>query len=317
MKVLVAPLNWGLGHASRCIPLIEKYLAEKDEVVIAGDGESLMLLRRRFPKLRTIALPNLHLHYASGTSQTWTIAKQVPHILRWAICDHRALNNILAIERFDLIVSDNRFGFYSHNTRCIYITHQLHICLPAGWQWLEPAAEYIHRKLMNKYSEVQVPDYAGSPNLGGMLSHPKHSPKHIHYIGPLSRFNGTGLQNTTTASNTTYHTVLLLSGLEPQRSLLEKEIIHRYQGSNKTLLVVQGKMNVSFCRFTKGNITIVPYLDDTELVSYLLGADIVIARSGYSTLMDFAALGILPKCELIATPGQPEQEYLATYNKIL
>lgn len=314
MKILVAPLNWGLGHASRCIPVVARFLCEGNEVVIAGDGDSLILLKQHFPQLRTIELPELHLRYSAGTSQTGAILKQMPRLLHWAIRDHLALRRLLSLESFDRVISDNRFGFYSPHAHCIYLTHQLHICLPSPWKWMEPVLEIGHRHLMKKYSEVWIPDNEGTPNFAGLLSHPKTLPANAHYIGPLSRFS---TLQAPVVPDSTYNTVLLLSGLEPQRSILEQNIINRYQNREETLLVVQGKVNAPFCKFTKRNITIVPYLNDAQLLPCLMGTQKIIARSGYSSIMDFAALGILPKCELIPTQGQPEQEYLATYNNTL
>lgn len=314
MKILVSPLNWGLGHASRCIPLINRFLKEGNDVTIAGDGDSLVLLRQHFPRLRYIGLPELHLHYAKGQSQMFVLLRQLPHLLHWACCDQMALRRLLSREHFDWIISDNRFAFCSPVVRSTYITHQLHICLPDRWKRLEPLLERWHRRLMNRYAEVWVPDYSDERSLSGILSHPKRLPHNVHYIGPLSRFSGL---SSTISPDTAYNTVLLLSGLEPQRTLLEQEIVKRYQGREDSLLVIQGRPRSPFCKFTKENITIVPYLDDAHLAALLLGAEKVIARSGYSSLMDFAALGILPKCELVPTPGQPEQEYLAAYSNTL
>lgn len=310
MKVLVAPLNWGLGHATRCIPVIDYYLCQNNEVVLAGDGDSMLLLRKRYPQLRHIQLPPLRLHYSRTNSQVTTLFRQLPHLLHWMYQDHWTLQQLLSIEHFDLVISDNRFAFHSKSTRCVYLTHQLHICLPKAWKMFEPCAEAIHRRIMNKYAEVWVPDTPTEPSLAGRLSHPDKSPRHLHYIGHLSRFMHLPA---TPQPDTSYQVVLLLSGLEPQRTLLENEIIGRYQSLHETLLVVQGKPDAPFCKFTKGNITVVPYMEDTELVAHLLGASKVIARSGYSSVMDFSALSILPKCEFIPTQGQPEQEYLARH----
>ena len=149
----------------------------------------------------------------------------------------------------------------------------------------------------------------------------------LEYIGPLSRFSITNHQSPIT--NPTYDVVAVLSGLEPHRSLLEQDILARYLNNQSQIinhkseiLLIQGLMNRPNTRIKRGNITIVPYLKDEELVPALLGAKHIIARSGYSTIMDLDALGLLnnksqmtnhqsPIIELIPTPGQPEQEYLA------
>ena len=323
MKILVAPLNWGLGHASRCVPLVQQFIDEGHEVIIAGDGVSLTLLRRHFPKLRYVYLAPLNLRYSRGSRQVWAMMKAMPHILSWAIKDHALLQAVLREERFDMVLSDNRFGLYlskkskeaNPNLRSVYMTHQLHIFLPRGWRWLEGVAERLHARVCAKYNEVWVPDYEEiERSLSGELGHPKISgfriqDSKVRYIGPQSRFKpDCDVHN---ANEMGTETVALLSGLEPQRTLLEREIVSRYQGKEERVLIVQGLLNRPNTRMKRGNITLVPYLGDRELAEALLGAKHIIARSGYSTIMDLEALGVLEKAELIPTPGQPEQEYLA------
>ena len=305
MKILVAPLNWGLGHASRCVPLVQQFIDEGHEVIIAGDGVSLTLLRRHFPKLRYVYLAPLNLRYGKGNRQVWAMVKAMPHLLSWAMKDHAILQAVLREERFDMVLSDNRFGLYpskkskeaNPNLRSVYMTHQLHIFLPRGWRWLEGIAERLHARVCAKYNnEVWVPDYEEiERSLSGELGHPKISgfriqDSEVRYIGPQSRFEP-------------YR--------EPQRTLLEREIVSRYQGKEEHVLIVQGLLNRPNTRMKRGNITLVPYLGDRELAEALLGARHIIARSGYSTIMDLEALGVLEKAEFIPTPGQPEQEYLA------
>lgn len=315
MKILVAPLNWGLGHASRCVPLVRRFLNEGHEVILGGDGESLILLRRHFPKLRYVYLAPLSLRYSSGKSQVWVMLKASPSIMVWAVKDHAMLKAVLNEEHFDRVISDNRFGLYNKQTDCIYMTHQLHIFLPKAWKWAEGIAERLHVWVYRHFDQVWIPDYEdASKSLAGELSHPNHLPcRHlpctIEYIGPLSRFSlFSSIPHSVPPS---YDAVAVLSGLEPQRSILENELKQRYAGSQERVLIVQGLMNRPNTRFKRGNMTIVPYLKDEELVDALCGAKQIIARSGYSTIMDMAALGLLPKVELIPTPGQPEQEYLA------
>lgn len=324
MKILVAPLNWGLGHASRCVPLVQRLLDEGHEVILGGDGESLTLLRKHFPKLRYTYLAPLNLRYGKGKRQVWAILRALPRLIIWAIKDHLMLKALLNEEPIDQIISDNRFGLYNKKTECIYITHQLHIMLPRGWRWAEPIASRIHAHIYTRYNKVWVPDYEDlEQSLAGELSHSTFNIKHstlIEYIDPLSRF-----QNIPLTQNTpNYSIVAVLSGLEPHRTLLEQEIIARYSTNPLTtnplipsVLIVQGLMHRPNTRIKRGNITIVPYMSDKELAEALSGARHIIARSGYSTIMDLNALGILDKAELIPTPGQPEQEYLATlFNKM-
>jgi len=314
MKILIAPLNWGLGHASRCVPLIQRYMDEGHEVIIGGDGDSLVLLRKHFPTLRYTYLAPLQLRYSAGRSQVWAMVLSLPKLISWAIKDHAMLQAILREEEIESVVSDNRFGLYSGAAECIYITHQLHIMLPKGWRWLEPLAARLHARIYAHYNKVWVPDYAEeSDSLGGELSHPRELRvgerlEKVEYIGPLSRFKGIHSE-----ADTRYDVVAVLSGLEPHRSMLEQEIISRYQGKAEQVLIVQGLMGRPNTRIKRGNITMLPYMADKQLVPLLMGAKHVISRSGFSSIMDFASLGILEKAEFIPTPGQPEQEYLSAY----
>ena len=327
MKILVAPLNWGLGHASRCVPLIHSLLDEGHEVVIGGDGMSFTLLRKHFPKLRYVYLAPLDLHYSRSGNQTWAMLKAIPRLLLWRNKDRLMLKAILQEEHFDQVISDNRPGLYNKQVECIYITHQLQIRLTKTWQWAEATASRIHARMYTRFNKVWIPDYEDiNHSLAGELSHPSNlrlsrKMTAFQYIGPLSRFHS---PITHKPSPINYEVVAVLSGLEPQRTLLEQELIERYNGKEERVLIVQGLVNHPNTRIKRGNLTIVPSMADAELVPALLNARHIIARSGYSTIMDLEALGLLSvgnnkplpvHIELIPTPGQPEQEYLAVWLK--
>ena len=312
MKILIAPLNWGLGHATRCIPLIRQYMANGDEVVLGGDGDSLLLLHRTFPELRIINLPSLELCYDKDFKQRKFYWRSIPILLRSAIADHYYLRQFLAIERFDLVISDNRFGFFSRDVRCVYITHQLYPILPKRLFLFQPLVRWLHARVYNRYDEVWVPDYEDTKyNLSGALSHGGHFDKRAKYIGPLSRFSLCTAEEGQTRFNHTHSIVAILSGLEPQRTIFEQQILNRFSMSNDSLLLVRGKVSEPQTTIQKNNITIVPNLNDSEMVIAMTNAQKIIVRSGYSTIMDLEALGVLSKAELHPTPGQSEQEYLA------
>ena len=324
MKILIAPLNWGLGHAARCVPLIRHYLEQGDEVVLAGDGDSFTLLKRTFPDLRTVDLPPLVLRYTANSQQRGFYLRAVWTLMRFTIADHYYLRQILAREHFDRVISDNRFGLFSRDTHSVYITHQLYPILPKRLRLLQPLARAVHACIYKRYAEVWVPDYADpSYNLSGELSHGGRFDRRAKYIGPLSRF--TPLHPTPytlhstlyTLHSTPYTHLALLSGLEPQRSIFEKEILQRYEHSSDSLLLVRGKISEPKTTIHKGNITIVPSISDTDLMHAAKHAHKIIARSGYSTIMDLEALGVLHKAEFHPTPGQSEQEYLYAYLSLI
>jgi UDP:flavonoid glycosyltransferase YjiC (YdhE family) len=74
--ILIAPLNWGLGHATRCIPII-KALQENNYIpIIASDGIALELLQKEFPYVQTLKLPSYKIEYAkNGKNFKWKLLK--------------------------------------------------------------------------------------------------------------------------------------------------------------------------------------------------------------------------------------------------
>ena len=318
MKILIAPLNWGLGHATRCIPLIRQYIDNGDEVVIGGDGDSLLLLRRHFPNLRVVNLPSLELSYTANSAQRGFYLRAIPALIRFTMADHYYLRRQLAIEHFDLIVSDNRFGLFSKQVRSVYITHQLYVRLPNRLRMFQPIARALHACIYRRYKHVWVPDYANCRhNLAGALAHGGNYDQKVEYIGPLSRFEpcAEGVIENNRIFEESFSTVAVLSGLEPQRTLFEQALIERFRTAEHRILIVRGKVGLPATITHLGTVTMVPYLPDEQLLPILMQADRIIARSGYSTIMDLAVLNLLDKAEFYPTPGQSEQEYLVFWHK--
>lgn len=319
MKILLAPLNWGLGHATRCIPLIRQFLAEGNEVVLAGDGDSIMLLRKTFPDLRVVDLPSLELRYTHNAQQRGFYLRAIPALIRFTLADHYYLRQLLAREHFDRVISDNRFGLFSREVHCTYITHQLYPILPKRLRIVQPIARALHALIYRRYSEVWVPDYADSThNLAGDLAHGGAFDQYARYIGPLSRFSqyideeGTKVCQ---ANDHTYPVVAILSGLEPQRTYFEQALIADLKDAADRTLIVRGKIGVPATVTHIGNITLVPHMSDVQLMRFMHDAQKIMVRSGYSTIMDVAILGLLDKAYFYPTPGQSEQEYLAIIHK--
>ncbi|MBO4370293.1 MAG: hypothetical protein J5808_02895 [Paludibacteraceae bacterium] len=310
-RVLVAPLEWGLGHASRCIPLIYTLLQRGDEVLLAATGNARSLLAQEFPQCRLVDLaPSFSMRYSQGRSQVWAVIRSLPRLVFCSIREHRDIRRIVRQYQIDEVISDNRFGLWCKDCRSIYITHQLQIPLPRRFEWLEPLAAFLHRKVVAQYDVCWVPDYADvCKSLAGRLSHPRQTPANVTYIGPLSRFEkiegrqGGGV-------------LLLLSGPEPQRSLFERDLIEKYGHSNQTVRLVRGtKSAPALDKSATGVIEVVDMPATAELSEWIAAADCIEARSGYSTAMDLHVAGKLPVAHLTPTPGQPEQVYLSQYLK--
>ena len=289
-------------------------------MILGGDGDSLLYLKRRYPTLRVVQLAPLNVHYSASRHQIPTLLRLLPSFIRFVREDRRRLGELQAQYHFDLVISDNRFGLYHPQPMCVYLTHQLQIRLPRLWRWAEPLATRLHARFYKHFDEIWIPDYADpSHNLSGYLGHPNASQADaeladkIKYIGPLSRFSNPESQAEESPSEP-YDVVAVLSGPEPQRSLLEEEIIRRYEQTDMRVLIVRGRMQGPLTRASHRHITLVPRMEDKELATALRSCQHIIARSGYSTIMDLEALGLLAdsKVELIPTPGQSEQEYLST-----
>jgi hypothetical protein len=306
-KVLVCPLNWGLGHATRCVPVIRKYINEGYEVVIVSDGSPLAFLVQEFPQLRFIEFPSYPIRYSSGQSQVFAMFKSMPSILSGIISENKWLKKLVQNEHFDLIISDNRFGMYTKNIYSVYITHQLMVKMPILLKLLEPVVWRIHRHIIKKYNECWIPDLKGDNNLSGDLSHKYPLPSNAKFIGILSRF-----ENVKPDLNVKrFSTVGIISGPEPQRSLFESEIIEKYRNIPTETLVISGKPTNEKTSTKNGFVTIVNHLEDEKFAGHLIHSEKIICRSGYSTIMDLKTLNCLYKTEFYPTPGQTEQKYLA------
>jgi predicted glycosyltransferase len=305
IKVLLAPLDWGLGHATRCIPVIKELRDMGCEVVLASSGAPAELLTQEFPDIEIKLLDGYNIRYSSGASLFGSMLVQLPGILQNIRKEHHWLNKLLQEQNFDLIISDNRPGFWNKRVQSIYITHQLFIQSGKG-KWLNRLLQKLHTQYMKKFSAVWVPDLKGEQNLAGQLSHPAKLLITPTYIGLLSRLE----QDSSIKEETDL--LILLSGPEPQRTLLEEKLLQELMKYDGKAVIVRGlpKQNEILINLPQ-HIVSYNHLPAAELQKLMLASKLIICRSGYTTLMDLMKLK--RKAILIPTPGQPEQEYLAEY----
>lgn len=305
-RILVAPLDWGLGHATRCVTIIRELLARNCEVWIACDGMQKSLLQQEFPELPFLQLDGYGIEYARTRSGLfWKILFQLPAIRAAVKKENKWLDKIIREHGFKAVLSDNRFGLYHDTVPCIFITHQLNIKSPLG-KWSEQLLRKWNYQYIDRFSSCWIPDVAGNRNLAGELSHPAVKPKvPLEYIGPLSRFSK---RNETEVKD---HLLIVLSGPEPQRTILENKIIREIAHYNGTATIVRG-LPASLSVIPSTNmIRFYNHLSSAELNSEMEKAEWVVGRCGYSTVMDLVKLQ--KKSILIPTPGQTEQEYLAKH----
>lgn len=298
-KIIVAPLNWGLGHATRCIPIIQGLIDNGYEPVIASDGVALELLKKEFPKLISFELPSYDIQYAEkGKNFKWKMMAQLPKIISTVKKERKKINRILEAYNFDGIISDNRLGVYSKKVPCVFITHQLNV-LTGKTSWLTTK---LHKNYIQKFDECWIPDVEKNPNLSGKLGHTTEPVRNIKYIGPLSRLCKKPMP-------IKYDLMVLLSGPEPQRTILEKKIIEELENYPKKVVFIKGVIEKSQIREEVGNITFFNFMNSAELEDTFNESNHILCRSGYTTVMDLAKLN--KKAFFIPTPGQYEQEYLA------
>ncbi len=307
-KILIAPLDWGLGHATRSIPLIMSLLEEGCTIYIAADGQIKSLLQFEFPNATFLILRGYKIQYTK--QKKYLLLKlmvQIPGILFSIYKEYRWLKSIVKKHSIDAVISDNRFGMYHAGISSIYITHQL--LIKTGNKFSESIARRFHFWFIKKYTHCWVPDFEGKENIAGQLSHPENLPDNIQYIGCLSRFESLE------AAEIKYDLLILLSGPEPQRAIFEKLLLHQLQQFSGKVLLVRGQpgINETFCNSNgiPNNIQIKNHLAAKELNLAIEQAKIVICRSGYTTIMDLIKLQ--KKAILVPTPGQTEQEYLAVH----
>ena len=306
-RVLVAPLEWGLGHATRSIPIINRLLQQGCEVIIAAEGTCRFLLEKEFPGLLFLDLKGYRMQYSR--QKFWMPVKmfvQFPKIFLRIYTEHSRLKKMVKKYSIDAVISDNRFGMYHSSVPCIYITHQLKI--KTSNRFTEWVAQKIHYRFINKYNECWIPDTAGKINLAGELSHPATLPKvPVKYLGPLSRF-----EKASAEIEIKYGLLIILSGPEPQRTVFEKILLKDLENYSGKVLLVRGlPANTTLLKTSSSLLEIQNHLPAAELNHAVLQSSIIISRCGYTTAMDLVKLQ--KKAILVPTPGQTEQEYLADY----
>ena len=299
-RILIAPLNWGLGHATRCIPIINALLKLNYTPIIASDGIALALLKKEFPELTFDELPAYNVTYSKKASLfKWKLLLDSPKLFYTINKEKKATKALLKKHNIDGIISDNRLGVSSKKVPSVFITHQLNV-LSGSTTWLSTK---IHQNIIKKFDECWVPDNEFTPNLSGKLGHTNDTSLPIKYLGPLSRFKKT-------ETTPVYDVMVLLSGPEPQRTLLEDKLLLELQYFKGKVLLVRGVIEAEESITVKNNITVYNFMQSNALEHAINSSNIILSRSGYTTIMDLAKIG--KKAFFIPTPGQFEQEYLAT-----
>lgn len=302
-RVIIAPLDWGLGHTTRCIPIIRELIFLNCAVFIVADKASFLLLKKEFPSVQFLQFKGYEITYSERKRFfNLKLFFQMPAVFYKVVIEKRWLAKIIKQHSIDAVISDNRFGMYSNKIPSVYITHQLFI--KTGSRFSERIAQKIHYYFIKKYSACWVPDQEND-GLAGKLSHPQILPAKARYIGPLSRFKPT------TDTDYVYDLLIILSGPEPQRTIFENLLFSQIKELKGRVVFVRGLPAAIEKPANFNQVIIENHISSDELNRLLTESRLVLCRSGYTSVMDLSVLQ--KKAILVPTPGQTEQKYLAEY----
>ena len=299
--VLVAVLDWGLGHATRCIPVIRKLIQSNCKVSIAGNGPSLQLLKLEFPNLTAHELPSYQINYPSHDFFIFHIFLISPRIFKAIVTEKREIERLHNLNQYDAIISDNRYGCYSKRVRSVLITHQLNLQLPSSLKWSSKPINFIIQQLIKRFNICWIPDFPDA-RLSGNLSK-TINPK-MKWVGVLSRFTSNEIVGEEKLI------IGIVSGPEPQRKIFEEILISEFKKVNQPCILLRGLPLREQGEIRDGNIVLINHTSSYEMQRIISKGYIIISRSGYSTIMDLMVLG-KKHVIFVPTPGQTEQEYLA------
>jgi predicted glycosyltransferase len=309
-NILISPLEWGLGHAARILPIAKQLISMDHNVIIASGRSLIPFFRAELPEVKLIGFPGFRPVYSAKLPQYLVLLLETPLLIYHVVKEHFVLKRIVAENNIDIVISDNRFGLWNSNITTAYITHMPLIPFPKPFRFLEFIGRALHRAVIQKFSFCLIPDLPGGINLSGRLSHGLAMPENVRYIGILSRFSeilpapGINIEKEKRIT-------VILSGPEPQKGMLKDILEEKLKDLTVPVAILGGDPSGNGLAAVSGNITYYSHLPAAEMGKMISSGEVVICRSGYTTIMELASL----KCSalIIPTPGQTEQEYLAEY----
>lgn len=283
------------------MPLIRQLQAQHNQVVVGCTKWQQEFLERELADVSFVDLFGYAVTYSKKMPLALKILWQMPRLSLIVRRENLWLADFLSGNRIDVVISDNRYGLYTDKAECVFITHQPFIPAP----FLHAAVNRVSWNFISKYDHCWIPDHENEDaSLSGRLSHGIFPVFNMRYIGPLSRFSAASVDEPKR------DILILLSGVEPQRSLLEEKLTVALAGSPLRVTLVRGTAGRTGKKFP-ANFSVLDVINTQQIKELLTSSANIICRSGYSTLMDLHALGL--KALLVPTPHQPEQEYLAQY----
>ncbi len=309
-NILICPLEWGLGHAGRMIPLAARLREMNYNIYIGAGKEILSFFQIELPGINYIYFSGFNPRYSQLLPPYFSMLIKTPVLIFHTLLEHYRLKKIIREHSIDIVISDNRFGLWNKKIKTVYVTHMPLIPFPRPFGFLEFTGKALHRAIIKKYSFCFIPDLPGEMNISGRLSHNQRLPENTRYIGILSRFTIPGSAAPQNQFNYRHLTVIL-SGPEPQRSGLKQKLVELLKCKETPVIILGGRPDRVPEPVRSENIVFFNHLRATEMKDLISGSDGIITRSGYTTIMELISLGC--NALLVPTPGQPEQEYLARY----
>lgn len=313
MRVLVSPLDWGLGHASRLSRVVSDLMRDGHEVMMAGSGRSIELLKGDYPTLKCVELKSFSPWFFKRLPQWLAITMQVPTFIYYIYCERRRTEQIVGEHDIDMVVSDNRYGVRCDNCKSVIITHQLS---PRIASWCPRPLEWLFAlgigRLLNKFDEVWIPDIAEFPDgIAGELAKPSANLRtKTRYVGILSRLD----KNADELPKRIDH-LAIISGPEPQRSIFEDMVARDFStlGGRRVIVrgITEGEADKSIADAT--GTEFINHCSTRTLSEIIKSSNRIVCRSGYSTVMDL--IEMKKTAYVMPTPGQAEQEYIAQRTK--
>jgi hypothetical protein len=293
-RILISPLNWGMGHVARCIPLISTFLENGNTVFAAVSVDQGKILRSYFPSIELVNHEGYPFVFHGKGNFSLDLARQFKGLNKRMVDEREQTEQLVKELAIDLVISDHRYGFRSIHVPSILLTHQLN--LPV--RWYEGWVQKMHEKFLRNFDDIWIPDTKDSSLAGDLSRNTKGF--NCSYIGALSRFQLNAIPEVKTID-----TVIIASGPTIYAEQFIREQTKNNQDSGNVLIIAAPDVLLNFRDFT------IPVLSSSDWKScdaQIRKAKKVNSRCGYSTLMDLSILKV--PFSLTPTPGQREQEYL-------
>lgn len=310
--ILFCPLDWGLGHIARDLPLIKEFLGNGHRVIVAASPALTAWLKTETPQVETILFKGPVIRYSKGKFLLLKLLTNLPGLLGWLKKERERVSELVREYQPHLIVSDNRYGARHPGVYSVIITHQLMLKMPLLLKWLEYPLHLFIKRLVRRFDECWVPDFSKEYSLAGDLVHKFTLPPNAKLIGPLSRFDNYCPGPSSNDTPDSKSVLAIISGPEPQRTIFESRVKSLFKSRARTATIITGTLENEQKELRDNNLTFLAHLPTPEMLKTIRTHQTIITRAGYSTIMDMYFLK--RNIWLVPTPGQTEQLYLARYH---